>query len=229
MFRARHNEDFKTLRFLHPQFIRAKNYPAALLCLDPAFDSTLPSQDNATADPTSELPLHFAYFKLLDLLRREDPLDPGSIRQKVFAFRPREDDRFFVPENGFLHKVFVARPGIVQENGGCVVTHEELRRVLDHEVPEYIRLRARQQHNACRRKLGAGPCMAMVTKGKCTRYDCQFQHTRPEKMTASWFNVRIQSVLTEIRILNLAGFHPNGVILYVVFRVSAQRSLTKSE
>ena len=194
-----------------------------------AFDSTLPSQNNAMSDPTPELPLHFAYFELLDLLRREDSLDPGSMRQKVFAFRPREDDRFFVPENGFLHKIFATQLGVVQESGGCVVAHEELRRVLDHEIPEYIRFRAKQQHNACRRKLGPNPCMAMVTRGECTKRDCQFQHTRPEEMAVSWFNVPVQSVLTEIRILNLAGFHPKRVIVYVLFGVSAQRSLTKSE
>ena len=229
MFRARHDEDFQTLRFLHSQFVQTKNYPAALLCLDLAFDSTLPSQGDAMIDPGPELSLHFAYFELLDLLRQEDSLDPGSMRQKVFAFRPHEDGRFFIPEKGFLYKVFATRPGIVQENGGCVVDHEELKRVLDHEIPEYIRFRAQQQHNTCCRKLGADPCILMVTRGECTRHDCQLQHTRPKKMAASWFNARVQSVLTEIRILNLAGFHPKGVIVYVLFRVSAQRSLTKSE
>ena len=229
MFKARHDEDFKTLCVLHPQFIRAKNYPAALLCLDLAFNSTLPSQDGATVDPGPELPLHLTYFELLDLLRREDSLDPGSMRQKVFAFQPREDDRFSVPENGFLHRIFATRLGIVQENGGCVIAHEELRRALNFEISEYIRVRARQQHNAYRRKLGADPCMGMVTKGECTRNDCHYQHIRPEKMTVSWFNTRIQSVLTEIRILNLTGFHPEGVIVYVLLRIFAQQSLTKSE
>ena len=230
MFKARHDKDFKTLCFLHPQFVQTRDYPAALLCLDLAFDSTLPSQSNPRVDPGPELPLHFAYFGLLDLLRREDSLATGSMRQKVFAFQPREDDRFFVPENVFLwHKIFATRPGIAQESGGCVVAHEELRRVLHHEIPEYIGIRAKQQHDACRRKLGTDPCMVMVTRGECTRHDCQFQHPRPEKMTGNWFNARVQSVLMEIRILNLTGFHPKGVVVYVLFQMSAQRGLTKSE
>ena len=213
MFRARHKGDFKTLHFLYPRFTRAENYPAALLCLDPTFISTLPLQNSTTVDHGPELLLHFAYFQLLDRLRREDHLDPGSMRQKVFAFQSREDDRFFIPANSLLHTVFAPRPETTREHGGCIVTHEELRRVLDREVPEYIHLRAKQQNNAYRRKLGSYPCMTMVTRGECSREDCQFQH---EKMTVNWFNARIRSVLMEIRILNLTGFHPKGVIMCVV-------------
>ena len=216
MFRARHKGDFKTLHFLYPRFTRAENYPAALLCLDPTFISTLPLQNSTTVDHGPELLLHFAYFQLLDRLRREDHLDPGSMRQKVFAFQSREDDRFFIPANSLLHTVFAPRPETTREHGGCIVTHEELRRVLDREVPEYIHLRAKQQNNAYRRKLGSYPCMTMVTRGECSREDCQFQH---EKMTVNWFNARIRSVLMEIRILNLTGFHPKGVIMCVCGRV----------
>ena len=215
MFRARHQADSKTLRILHQKFAKAKNYPAALMCLDSAFTSTLPLQGAPPADPGPDLRLHFTYFELLDRLRREDSLDTGSIRQKVFAFQPREDDRFFVPANSFLHTTFLSRPDAMQEQGGCVVTHEELRRILDRDIPEYIRLRAKQQNNAYRRRLGATPCLTMVTKGECPKVDCQFQHVRPEKMTAGWFNARIQLVLTEIQILNLADFHPPGAILSV--------------
>jgi hypothetical protein len=32
----------------------------------------------------------------------------------------------------------------------------------------------------------------------------------------SWFNACIRSVLMEIQILNLAGFHPKGVMTYVL-------------
>ena len=213
MFRARHKGDFKTLQFLHPQFTQAENYAAALLCLDPTFVSTLSLQGTTTVDHGPELLLHFTYFELLDRLRREDLLDPGSMRQKAFAFQSREDDRFFIPGNSFLHAVFAPRPDTVQEQGGCIVTHEELRRVLDREIPEYIHLRAKQQHNAYRRKLGSYPCMAMVTRGECSMQDCQFQH--PE-ITVGWFNSCIQSVLMEIRVLSLAGFHPKGVITCVL-------------
>ena len=216
MFKARYETDSKTLRVLHPKFIRAKNYPAALMCLDSAFASTLPSQGAPPTDPGPDLRLHFAYFELLDRLRREDSLDTGSIRQKVFAFQPREDDRFFVPANSFLHTIFLSRPDAMQEKGGCVVTQEELTRILDREIPEYIRLRAKQQNNAYRKRLGATPCLTMATKGECPKVDCQFQHVRPEKMTVSWFNARIQFVLTEIQILNLADFHPKGAILCVL-------------
>jgi len=216
MFRARHNADFKTLRVLHPKFIGVGNYSAALLCLDPAFIPALPLHGTPAVDPGPELSFHFAYFELLDRLRREDRLDVGSIRQKVFAFQRREDDRFFIPANSFLHSFFRPKPDTVREEGGCVVTHEELRRVLDREIPDYIRLRAKQQNDAYRRRLGAAPCLTMMTRGECRRADCQYQHLRPEKITVGWFNARIRSVLTEIRILNLAGFYPKGVILCVL-------------
>ena len=137
---------------------------------------------------------------------------PGSMRQKVFAFQSRDDDRFFVPANSFLHAVFVPRSETVQEQGGCVVTHEELRRVLDREISEYIHLRAKLQHDAYYWKLGSVPCMTMVTWGECSRQDCQFQH---EKITVNWFNARVRSVLMEIRILNLTGFHSMRVIMCV--------------
>jgi hypothetical protein len=107
-----------------------------------------------------------------------------------------------------LHTVFAQ-----QGQGGCVVTHEELRRVLDREVPKYTYLRAKRQHEAYCWKLGGIPCMAMVTWGGCLRQDCQFQH---EKITVDWFNTRVRSVLMEIRILNLTGFHPMGVIMCVL-------------
>ena len=222
MFRARYKADFNTLRVLHPKFTRAKNYSAALMCLDSAFTSTLPRQGApTTGDPGPELLLHFAYFELLDRLRREDSLDAGSIRQMVFAFQPRQDDRFFIPANSLLHAVFLPRSDTVQEKGGCVVTHEELRRVLDHEILEYTRLRAKQQNNAYRRRLGAAPCLTMVMKGDCPKSDCHLQHIRPEKITVGWFNARIRLVLTEIQILNLAGFHPLGAILYVLRLLAA--------
>jgi hypothetical protein len=216
MFRARHKADFKTLCFLHPKFVRVENYSAALLCLDPAFTSTLPPQGGPTADPVPELSSHFAYFKLLDYLRREDRLDTGSIRQKVFAFQSRQDDRFFIPANTFLYTIFLPQTDAVQEEGGCIVTHEELRRVLDREIPDYIRSRAKKQHDAYCRRLGIPPCLTMATRGGCTYPDCRFQHLRPEKMTVGWFNARIRLVLTEIQILNLAGFHPLGVTVCVL-------------
>lgn len=208
MFRARHKGDFKTLHSLYPWFIQAKNYPAALLCLDPTFLSTLPQRGTTAIDPGPEFSLHFAYFELLDCLRREDKLDPGSMRQKIFAFQPSEDDRFFIPTNSYLYTAFATRSG--QEEGGCVVTHEELKRTLEKKILDYIHHRATQQHNAYRRRLGNDPCMTMVTKGECSRKGCQFQHIRPEKMTSNWFNARIRTVLMEIRILNLAGFRFRG-------------------
>ena len=210
MFRARYQNDFKTLRSLHPQFIQAENYPAALLCLDPTFISTLPRHGTTIVDPGPEFTLHFIYFELLDRLRREDHLGPGSMRQKIFAFQPREDDRFFIPTSSYLYTVLTSRSDTAQEKGGCIVTHEELKRTLDEKIPQYIHSRATQQHNAYRRKLGIDPCMTMATRGECSRQECQFQHIRPEKMTASWFNARIRSVLMEIRILNLAGFRFKG-------------------
>ena len=216
MFRARHKGDFKTLRSLHTNFVGSMNYPAGLMCLDSAFASTLPLQGAPAVNPRPELLIHFSYFELLDRLRREDSLDTGSIRQKIFAFQPHQDDQFFVPANTFLHTIFLSKPDTVQEKGGCVVTHEELRRVLDYEIPEYMRLRAKQQNNAYRRRLGAAPCLAAVTGGGCPKQDCQLQHIRPEKMTVGWFNDRIRLVLLEIQILNLAGFHPLGAIQCVL-------------
>ena len=213
MFRARHKTDFKTLRVLHLKFIGVGNYSAALLCLDPIFTSTLPLQDSPIVDPEPDLSFHFAYFELLDRLRREDHLDASSLRQKVFAFQPRQDDRVFVPANSFLHAVFVPKLVTLQEKDGFIVTHEELGRALDREIPEYIHLRAKQQNNAYRRRLGTAPCLTMVARGECQKAGCQFQHLRPENITVGWFNARIQLVLKEIRLLNLAGFHPLGVIL----------------
>jgi len=216
MFRARHTADFKTLRDLYPKFLRANNHSAALMCLDSTFTSTLPRKGVPTTDSSPELLLHFTYFELLDRLRREDCLDTGSIRQKVFAFQPREDDRVFIPANSFLHAIFISKPDTTQEKGGCVVAHEELRRILGREIPEYARLRAKQQNNAYRKRLGAPPCLTMVAKGNCPKFDCKLQHIQPEKITADWFNTRIRLVLTEIQILNLAGFHPLGVIMCVL-------------
>ena len=216
MFRARHEGDFKTLHFLHPQFIQAGDYAAALLCLDPTFISTLPLHGATTMDHGPELSLHFAYFELLDRLRRGDRLDPGSMRQKIFAFRPREDDRFFVPTDSYLYKVFTSGSETLRGEEGYVVTHEELRRTLDREIPEYIHLRAKEQQNVYRRRLRFDPCMAMATRGECSGRDCKSQHIRPDQMTVSWFNARIRSVLMEIQILNLAGFRFKGIFTCVL-------------
>ena len=217
MFKARHEARFKTLRFLHPKFIEVENYSAALLCLDSIFPSTLPQQGAPTVDMEPDLSFHFTYFELLDRLRREDRLDAGSVRQRVFAFQPCQDDRFFIPANSFLHTVFVRGLVTMQEEDGCIVTHEELRGVLDREIPDYIRFRAKQQHNAIFRRLGAAPCLTTVARGDCKKTDCQLQHLRPQKITASWFNARVRLVLKEIQILNLANFHPMGVIVCVLY------------
>jgi hypothetical protein len=139
------------------------------------------------------------------------------MRQTIFAFQSRpEDDRFFIPTNSYLYMIFARKSDTVQENGGCIVTHEELKRTLNHEITEYIFLRAKQQHNACRRRLVFDPCMTMVTRGVCSKLDCGFQHIPPEKTLATWFNTRIRNVLMEIQILNLAGFHYKGIFTCVV-------------
>ena len=213
MFRARHKADFKTLRVLHLKFIGVKNYPAALLCLDPIFTSTLPLQGTPTVDLEPDLSFHFAYFDLLDRLKCEDRLDVGSVRQKVFAFQPREDDRFFVAANSFLYAALILKPDTMQVKGGCIVTHEELRHVVDLKILDYIHLRAEQQHGAYRGRLGATPCLTMVATGECQKAGCLFQHLQPEMITVGWFNARINLVLKEIRILNLAGFRLKGVIV----------------
>lgn len=229
MFRARYKGDFETLLFLHTHFIQSENYPAALLCLDPAFVSTLPAHGTTIVDPGPELSLHLSYFKLLDRLRRGDQLYPGSMRQMIFGFQSREDDRFFIPANSYLYTVLSPRSDAAQEKGGCVATHEELKGTLNDEIPKYIYLRAKEQHNAYRRRFGINTCMAMVARGECPRQDCQFQHIRPEKMTNSWFNARIRSVLMEIRILNLTGFPFKGIFAYVLTSLHPYQMLTLRE
>lgn len=213
MFRARYRGDLNTLRFLQPKFIEVGNYAAALLCLDPAFLPSLPPPGTSTVDYGAGLSLHLAYFELLVRLKREDCLEAGSMRQKVFAFQPCQDDRFFVPANSLLYPALPLDG--VQEKDGCIVTHEELRRTLDCEIPEYIGRRAKQQNNTYRKRLGAIPCLRMVVNGECTNPGCQSQHLEPERITASWFNGRVHHILREIQILNLAGFHSKGVILCV--------------
>ena len=216
MFGARYRDDFKTLRLLHPRFIQTENYPAALLCLDSTFASTLPQRGTNIVNPEPDLSLHFSYFELLNRLRREDQLDPGSVRQRIFAFQSREGDRFFIPTNSYLHVVLAPRSETLREKGGCVVTHEELKRTLDNEIHQYIHLRAKQQYHAYHRKFTFDPCMAMAAGGECSRQDCKFQHIRPEKITPSWFNARIRFVLMEIRILHLASFRLKGLFTCVV-------------
>lgn len=219
MFKGRHKADFQTLRALYPKFIKDEHWSAVLLCLDPIFASTLPAKGVPTvADPGPDLSLHLTYFELLDRLRREDCLDTDSIRQRVFAFQPRKDDRFFIPKNSFLHEVFLPNPDAAQERDDCIVTHEELRRALEEKISVFIHDRAKWQHNVYRRRLGTIPCTTYLTRGECRKADCQYQHLRQEKITAEWFNSRVQLVLTEIRILNLAGFHPTGVIMCVFSR-----------
>lgn len=218
MFRARYGGDFESLHSLYPLFIQAENYPAALLCLDPTFSSTLPLRGTTTADPGPVLFLNLAYFKLLDLMRRGDHLNshPDSMCRKIFAFQSRENDRFFIPRNNYLYMVLSPRSETVQDKGGCVVTHEELKGTLDREISGYIHRRATEQYKAYRRRLDTIPCMTMVTRGECSKQDCQFQHTRPEEMTASWFNARVRLVLLEIRVLHLAGFRFNGFFTCVL-------------
>ena len=138
------------------------------------------------------------------------------MRQKIFAFQPREDDRFFVPTDSYLYKVFTSGSETLRGEKGYVVTHEELKHTLDREIPEYIRLRAREQQKAYRRRLRFDPCMEMLTGSECSNQDCQFQHIRPDQMTVSWFNARVRSVLMEIRILNLTGFRFKGIFTCVL-------------
>ena len=219
MFKAMHKADFQTLCDLYPDFIKDEHWSAALLCLDPIFASTLPAKGVTVADPGPNLSLHLAYSKLLDRLRREDCLDTGSMRQRVLAFQSCEDDLFFIPTNSFLHEVFLPDPDPTQERDDCIVTHEELRRALEEKIPVFIHDRAKCQNNAYRRKLGTIPCTTYITRGECSKAaDCQYQHLRQEQITAEWFNARVRLVLTEMQILNLAGFRPKGVMMCVFSR-----------
>ena len=217
MFEAIQHVDYESLRVLAKRFIKARNDPAALLCLDHFFSSPLRLGKLSHADIYALLSLYFEYVRLLDRLWRDDSLAEDSNHQRLFGFQVLEEDRYLAPKHTLVHEILTKHSGANKGSAdGHACTYNEMTRGIVEIISSRIENRTEFLNSACYDVRGFSPCLKFMVRGECERGEsCNFQHIRQDHFTVEWYHARIRLVLLQFQILNLARYYPWRVVKYV--------------
>ncbi|KAF9642213.1 P-loop containing nucleoside triphosphate hydrolase protein, partial [Thelephora ganbajun] len=167
MFQAIRRADRVALRTLSKTFIGTGNNPAALLCLDHAFSSTLNLRDLSLVEIQALLSLYLDYIRLLDKFLRDESLAKGSNHQRLFGFQPLEENRYLVPKRTLLHGKLANQSGLGgQSTEGYRCGFDELRRGIVHIIKSRISDRTKIQNDACCDVHEFAPCLQSLIQKK---------------------------------------------------------------
>jgi hypothetical protein len=220
MFEAIRRGDRVGLRTLAKTFIGTGNDPAALLCLDHVFLSSLKLRNLPLAEVHALLSLYLDYIRLLNKFRRDESLVQGSNHQKLFGFQVL-GKRHLVPRHTVLHEKLTNRSDLRGEGaGGYGCNYDELRQGIIQLIRSRINDRTEIQNATCRDVHGFAPCLQLLVQKECNppegKGTCTFHHIRPEQLTVDWYRARIRLILLQFRILNSACYCDWDVRKYVL-------------
>ena len=221
MFKAIQRADCTSLRALSKTFIEAGDDPAALLCLDHVFSSSLVLQGLPLVNIQASLSLYLNYIRLLNKLRRDESLTEGSNHQRLFGFQILGEDRYLVPECTLLHEELTNQLGSSKKGvDGYKCGYDELRWGIIRLISRRIYDRTKAQNGACWDVHGFSPCLRLVVQKKCDppkgKGPCVFQHIQPEQLTVDWYHTRLRLILLQFRILDSAHYYDRFVTKYVL-------------
>lgn len=217
MFEAIQRADHASLCVLAKTFIKAKNDPAALLCLDHALSSPLRLAKLSHAEIHTLLSFYLEYVRLLDRLWRDDSLAEGSKHQRLFGFQVLGEDRYLAPMHTLVHEILTRQSGTNEESAdGLACTYNEITSGIVEIISSRIYNRTESLNRACRDVHGFSPCLSFMVRGHCKWGEsCDFQHIQPGHLTVEWYHSRIRLILLQLQILNLARYYPWPVLKYV--------------
>lgn len=200
MFQAILSEDVTRLQQLGLKFHLEDNKPAALLCLDHVHTSPFEFQGTTLEETISTLEMFHAYAKLLhDVAFNPDPCHEGTV-QKLFAFSPRGEDSFFVPQGTFIYNA-IAEQAVQFEADHDVrlVSQTEISQAFKNGLSERLRRRVMDENEVCRSAKIFSPCLYAL-EGSCQRPECPRDHVDPARLNQKWYNDRVRIHLQQILI-----------------------------
>jgi hypothetical protein len=217
MFEAIQRIDHKTLCVLAKTFIKARNDPAALLCLDYVFTSPLRLRNLSHADIHALLSLYLEYVRLLDRFYRDNSLAEGSKHQRLFGFQVQGDNRYLAPKHTRVYEILTEQSGTDEESAdGFACTYNDITRGIVQLISGRIYNRTKFLNSACREVRGFSPCLSFMVRGQCKWGEsCYFQHIQQDHLTVEWYHARVRLILLQLQILNLARYYPWPVLKYV--------------
>jgi hypothetical protein len=189
MFKAIQRADHASLRTLARTFIRTRNDPAALLCLDHVFSLPLTLLKLSFVEIQAPLSLFLGYIRLLNKFRRDESFSEGSNHQKLFGFQVLEGDRYLAPTHTFVYEKLANQSGTSGKSvDGYMCSYEELSWCIVQLISSRIRNRTEMQNGACRDVHGFSPCLYLLVQRKCDppkeKGPCTFP-THPARTTYS--------------------------------------------
>ena len=210
MFQAIRCSNHAGLRALAKTFLRTKNDPAALLCLDHTFSARSSLQVLPLSEVQASLTLYLDYVCLLNGFRRDESFTNDSNHQRIFGFRVLRENRWLVPKHTILHGKLASIFGSTRQSAdGC--SFDELRRGIIAVLESRIRDRTVAQNKVCCRVLGLPPCLRLLVWGECNipsgQGECAFQHIKAKQLSVDWYCTRLRLILLQIQILESARLY----------------------
>lgn len=221
MFKAIQHGDRASLRTLAKTFTRARNDPAALLCLDHLFSFPIRLLNLPLAEIQALLSLFLDYIRLLNKFVRFESLAQGSNHQMLFGFQVLGENSYLVPEHTLVYKGLINQ----SESSGKRVddyrcSYDELSRCIIQLILGRIRCRTEIQNETCREAYGFSPCLRLLVRRKCDppegKGPCPFQHIQLEQLSVDWYHARLRLILLQFKILSSARYFDWLVTKYVL-------------
>jgi hypothetical protein len=205
MFKAIISGTSAELRQLSDTFLLAKNYPAALLCLDHHFINPPRIQVMNGHQVADILGVFFVYARRLhDMAVESDPCSSPSI-QKLFGFRSQTENVILIPEGTFLHLILDRyQPTVLRSTvDGVLVSNRELSHILRQSLCDRLHHRVQEENAICRRARTFSPCLTFAVFGNCNRpngVECPQEHSTSSYLNPESYNVRVRIHLQQILI-----------------------------
>jgi len=205
MFKAIISGASAELRQLGDTFLLAKNYPAALLCLDHHFINPPRIQVMNGHQVADILGVFLAYARLLhDMAVESDPCSSPSI-QKLFGFRSQTENVILIPEGTFLHLILDRCQHTVLRStvDGVLVSNRGLSRIFRQSLCDHLRHRVQEENVMCHKARTFSPCLTFAVFGNCNRpngVECPQEHSTSSYLNPDSYNVRIRIHLQQVLI-----------------------------
>ena len=221
MFKAIQHTDHTSLRTLAKTFIRTGNDPAALLCLDHVFSSSLKLRHLPLVELQASLSLYLDYIRLLNKFSNVKSLAKGSNHQRLFGFLVLDEHRYLVPKDTLLYERLTNRStSSGKSTDGHSCDYDDLSRGIVQLISNRIRSRTGDQNSACREVHGFSPCLHLLVQKKCNppeeKGPCTFQHIQPGQLTVEWCHARLRLILLQFQILDSARYYSRNRTKYVL-------------
>ncbi|KAJ4470931.1 hypothetical protein J3R30DRAFT_3531939 [Lentinula aciculospora] len=201
MFLAIVDNDRTTLRKLGIVFLRANNFPPALLCLDHYYNTPLPFHNLTVYQMADELDLFRQYSQLLlNLTKNPRPADQLGLC-KLFGLQKLSDSHILLSAGSYLHRSYSASSQDTQ------LYMIEFVRFFRLQITIRLRDHIYEQDDICKRCSTFTPCLTYSVFGSCHwQASCRYAHLPTASFTSSFYNARLRIHLQQVLILQILHY-----------------------